>query len=695
MAVTDTTRVDLLLKKLAGVAKTDTAANKSVSNESIASPSLNRGDSIWLNAYLVPATANATIGTVTGYLQNNRVECTADTTSQRMSGTVYPTWKTGLTDWIPPEFDTVNVTNSYRVKVYYGNSGLTDPSTSGGTQIFADGILGAGEWYFDYQAGILHFYGNTIPTGMTGSHVIYVFGYRYVGPKGFDYAFKVDSPIMRGNSALPTLITLRGDIVVEENAVIKKDLEIQGGDLTTNQSVFNLLNTTATTINFGGAATNIEIGASTGTTNINNNLDVDGDVNIDGGDLTTSQSVFNLLNTTATTINFAGAATSLLLGATTGTTNVRNNLEVDGDVVIDGDDLKTTSQTFNLIPDVATTVNFAKAATSIVLGATTGTTNVRNNLDVDGNLNVDGNFHIGQNLDVDGDLNIDGGDLTVSTPTFNIANANATTINFGGAATNIEIGASTGTTNVNNNLDVDGDVNIDGGDLRASTSTFNLLNETTTTVNFAGAATNIEIGASTGTTNINNNLDVDGDVNIDGGDLTVSTETFNLANNTAKNVNFAGAATNIEIGASTGTTNINNNLDVDGDVNIDGGDLRVSTSEFNLANTTAKTVNFAGEATNIEIGSSEGVTNVNNNLEVDGNLQINRDLAIAGNFAVDNNLYVEASARVSQSLEVEDSVKVQRELEVEGDTNITKDLNVGGYIKGGKLVDTVIDCGEY
>ena len=140
MAVTDATRVDLLLKKLAGVAKTDTAANKSVSNESIASPALNRGDSLWLNAYLVPATANATIGTVTGYLQNNRVECTPDTTSQRMGGQVYPTWKTGLTDWIPPEFDTVNVTNSYRVKVFYGANGLADPSTSGGTQIFADGI---------------------------------------------------------------------------------------------------------------------------------------------------------------------------------------------------------------------------------------------------------------------------------------------------------------------------------------------------------------------------------------------------------------------------------------------------------------------------------------------------------------------------------------------------------------------------
>lgn len=535
MAVSIETKVDLLLKKLSGVTKTDTPGNKSASNESIPSPSLNRGDRIWLNSYLIPSTANPTLGTVESYFQNNRVgvECVPDTTSQKISN-VYPTWKTNLTDWIPPEFDSVNIVNTYRVKVFYGAPGIIDPTASiPNQQIFADGNLGVGEWNFDYQAGVLNFYGGSIPTNMNATHVIYILGFRYVGPTGFNSVFKVDLPIMRGDPLLPTLITLRGDTVVEKNVVIKEDLEVQGGDITTNQTVFNLLNTTATTVNFAGAATLVEIGAATGTTNINNNLDVDGDVNIDGGDL------------------------------------------------------KTTSTTFNLLPDTAETVNFATAATDLVVGALTGTTNIRNDLDVDGNLNVDGSFHIGEDLDVDGDLNIDGGDLTVSTSTFNLANTNATTINLGGAATDIQIGAATGTTNVNNNLDVDGDLNLDGGD------------------------------------------------------LTVSTETFNLANDVAKNVNFAGAATNIEIGSQEGLTNVNNNLKVDGE------------------------------------------TTFGNRLTVDGIVDVN------------NSLYVEGEARVSSSLEVEDSVKVQRELAVEGDTQITRDLNVGGYIKAGKLVDTMIDCGEY
>jgi len=413
------------------------------------------------------------------------------------------------------------------------------------------------------------------------------------------------------------------------NVDIDNDLNIDGGDLTTNQSTFNLLNTNAATVNFAGSATTVEIGSATGTTNVNNNLVVDLDLQVNGGDLTTNQSTFNLLNTNAATVNFAGSATTIEIGSATGTTNVNNNLDVDGDLNIDGGDLTVSNITFNLANANATTVNAFGAATAIEIGAASGTTNINNN------------------LDVDGDVNIDGGALTVSTATFNLANANATTVNFAGSATTVEIGSASGTTNINNNLDVDGDVNIDGGDLTVSTATFNLVNTTATTVNafgaagtinfgsagsgttrfrnntlvgtestqylfdtvattvnFAGAATTVEIGAASGTTNINNNLEVDLDLQVKGGDLTTNQSTFNLLNTTATTVNFAGAATTVEIGAASGTTNINNDLDVDGDVNIDGGDLTVSTATFNLVNTNATTVNFAGAATTLNIGSS-------------------------------------------------------------------------------------------
>ena len=157
-----------------------------------------------------------------------------------------------------------------------------------------------------------------------------------------------------------------------------------------------LFDNTATTINFGGAATAIDIGATTGTTSINNNLDVDGDVNVDGGDITTNSSTFNLINSTATTVNFANAGTGITIGATTGTATIRNaTTTLDGNLNVNGTTIDTDETgTFNLLKDNATTIAFGQAATSIVIGETTGTTRFRHSVDIDGDANVDGTLTI-------------------------------------------------------------------------------------------------------------------------------------------------------------------------------------------------------------------------------------------------------------------------------------------------------------
>jgi len=157
-----------------------------------------------------------------------------------------------------------------------------------------------------------------------------------------------------------------------------------------------LFNTTATTVNFAGAATNIQIGAASGTTNINNNLDVDGDINIDGGDLTFSDATINIANTTSTTVNFAGAGTGVTIGATTGTTTIRNaTTTLNGNLNVNGTTIDTDETgTFNLLKDNATTIAFGQAATSIVIGETTGTTRFRHSVDIDGDANVDGTLTI-------------------------------------------------------------------------------------------------------------------------------------------------------------------------------------------------------------------------------------------------------------------------------------------------------------
>jgi hypothetical protein len=176
MAITDAKKVDYLWKKIGyGATKTDTNANKLAPNEAIASPLLLRGDRTWNQASSIPAVLpGSSSGVVTVYPTSNPNETTADATA-----TANRTWKTGLTDWIPPEFG-----STYQVKVYIHNSGDAAGAT-GGDQVFATGSGNNDEWFFDYQSGVLHFIGANLPNGIdfTGKSV-YISGGRYTGTIG-------------------------------------------------------------------------------------------------------------------------------------------------------------------------------------------------------------------------------------------------------------------------------------------------------------------------------------------------------------------------------------------------------------------------------------------------------------------------------------------------------------------------------
>lgn len=52
------------------------------------------------------------------------------------------------------------------------------------------------------------------------------------------------------------------------------DIDVQGGDITTNQTTFNFVNVNATTLNIGGAATTINIGSSSGVINSSSDLNL-------------------------------------------------------------------------------------------------------------------------------------------------------------------------------------------------------------------------------------------------------------------------------------------------------------------------------------------------------------------------------------------------------------------------------------
>jgi len=207
MAVSIAQYVDLLFKKLQGVAKTANSTTKSASNESIASPAFLRGDIVWVESSQIGNTAQAIAGISTAYRNGSAVQCVADTTVPPIGG-IRPTWLTNKTYWIPQEFGA-----TWLPKVFVGPGGAANIEATG-TQIFSAGVGGVGEYYFDTQAGVLNFIGETIPSVLTSGNVVYVAGYQYSG--------------LLGTSTLPGNTTI-GNLVIANTTI------------TTNQANGNII----------------------------------------------------------------------------------------------------------------------------------------------------------------------------------------------------------------------------------------------------------------------------------------------------------------------------------------------------------------------------------------------------------------------------------------------------------------------
>ena len=177
MAITDAKKVDYLWKKLGyGATKTDTNAAKAAPNEAIASPLLLRGDKVWNQANGITAVMpGSNTDVVTVYLTT-----APDETANDGTAAANRTWKTGLTDWIPPEFGA-----TYGVKVYIHTASNVGTAAASGTRVYAAGSGNNDEFFFDYQSGVLHFIGTNLPNGVSFSgKSCYVSGARYTGTIG-------------------------------------------------------------------------------------------------------------------------------------------------------------------------------------------------------------------------------------------------------------------------------------------------------------------------------------------------------------------------------------------------------------------------------------------------------------------------------------------------------------------------------
>lgn len=104
--------------------------------------------------------------------------------------------------------------------------------------------------------------------------------------------------------------------------------------------------TVRATIN--GVNTDVDTGLQTGDSPQFVDVTLTGDINVNGGDITTNAATFNIATTNATTINVGTTgATAVNIGGGASTTTVNNKLVVTGDLVVNGTNtiLDTTTVT--------------------------------------------------------------------------------------------------------------------------------------------------------------------------------------------------------------------------------------------------------------------------------------------------------------------------------------------------------------
>ena len=268
-------------------------------------------------------------------------------------------------------------------------------------------------------------------------------------------------------------------------------------------------------------------------------------------------------------INTASASASRLLNLSVGGAD-KFNVDLNGTVSLTGDISFANATNFAIQDDTADAFTIKEGTNKYVdIDTTNGSELIT--------------FGTG-NVDIDNDLNVDGGDLTTNQSTFNLLETNATTVNAFGAATAIDVGATTGTFTLNNPT------------LVGTQTTQNVFNTVATTVNAFGTASTLNIGAAAGTTTLRS------------GTLVGTETTQNVFNATATTVNAFNAATTLNFGTSANTLNIGNDS-----TEVDFGDLRILGSTIYSDNSNAQTITIDPFPAGGDAGG---------NVVVRGNLQV-------------------------------------------------------------------------
>ena len=428
------------------------------------------------------------------------------------------------------------------------------------------------------------------------------------------------------------------DLFVGRNTVLTGDLAVNGADLTTTATTFNLLDTNATTINFAGAATTIDIGAATGTLTVNN-------------EITNFNSIKAIKLPVGTTDQRPTSATGQVrfntdLDQFEGYDGIAwNSLggvrDVDGNTYIIPESAPGANEnTLMFYTDgvmrmsLSTTDLDIHSSVDVTVNSTTGSTS-----STTGSVVIDGGVGIAENLYVGGRI---GGDIQIGETVSNTLTIRSGTVLApdslrlitnapDSAADDIVypiilahhsisgtpvIGSGTGIKfeleTQNDNFEVGGIIDVVALDVTGTQEDFDMVFRTMN----AGATASEKFRLSETVATLATDLAVNGDV------LSTTQTTFNLLNTDATTINFAGAATVIAIGATGGLTTFDQNVTVNEDLTVDGSliltnnDLEVQYGGTGVSTFTTNGILYGDSTDPLQVTDAAGTSDATTSYQI-------------------------------------------------------------------------------
>ena len=358
---------------------------------------------------------------------------------------------------------------------------------------------------------------------------------------------------------------------------------------------------------------------------------------------------------------------------------------------------------------------------NLILDSAGGTVNITDNADVDGDLNVDGNTKVDGTLTVDGNTTIGNasGDSHSVTGTvqFNQAitstDITADAIKIGVDANN-EISTTTGNlildsqggkVHITDNAEVDGSLQVDGnttlGDANTdsltvnATSDFNaaITSEQITAKNIkigvdgtseiSTATGNLTLDSATGETIVDDNLTINGTLDVD--NLTTITDGLTVkADNKVVAIQTAGGVNKLTVDTDNGNTDIQGTLDVAGNLSAASNLTVTGTTSLNGPTNVQNgfTVGSGGTpyfyvmAATGNIITSGDLTLTNGNADIDGTLVVGSTIDATG--IVTSNNFLKAVNSTNPA-----NLSANAALMVTGGATVGADLFVGTGFKVG------------